>query len=203
MAWLNSDDMLFPWACRAVALAFRQLTNLEWVTSSFLIAWTRTGIAHAHGIADGFSKRSFFAGRNLMADDYSHFFIQQESTFWRRSLWERSGSYLDTSLDYAADFELWARFWQFTDLATLTVLLGGYRIHGDQKMVRDYSRYRREAEAVLRRHGYRGAPSKLSLLIRKAARRMPFLARRVSDRARFVGIEFATERCHQYWVPIV
>src|SRR5437773_2570284 len=29
MAWLNSDDMLFPWACRTVARVFQKLTHVE------------------------------------------------------------------------------------------------------------------------------------------------------------------------------
>lgn len=201
MAWLNSDDMLFPWACRTVEMVFQKMPHIEWLTSSFLVVWTRSGIGHAYKTADGFSKRTFFSGRNLNRDSYYRFFIQQESTFWRRSLWDRGGGYLNTELDYAADFDLWARFWQFTNLATLTVLLGGIRIHGNQKTV--YARYLREAESVLRRYGYSGSPSRFALMLRKAARRTPFLAARVMEQAHFIGFEPATEKCYEYWVPIV
>lgn len=201
-AWLNSDDMLFPWACRTVAQVFQQLPHVEWLTSSFLINWTRSGMGHAFRYADGFSKRSFFAGRNLMRDHYYQFFIQQESTFWRRALWERVGG-LNSEIDYAADFDLWARFWEHADLAMLTVLLGGCRIHGNQKSRRDYARYQREAEAVLKRYGYKGGPSKFSLLTRKAARRIPFLSSAVTDRARVIGFESETEHCYEYWAPII
>lgn len=204
MAWLNSDDMLFPWACRTVAMVFEQLKNIKWLTSSLLINWTRSGIGHAHRTSDGYSRASFFAGRNLKRDDdYYHFFIQQESTFWRRSLWEQSGGHLETSLDYAADFELWARFWQLTNLATLTALLGGCRIHGNQKTVLDYPRYQREAEMVLRQYGYAGSPSKLSLMMRKVARRIRLPVPQSSDQALFVGFDSAAERCYQYWMPVV
>lgn len=203
MAWLNSDDMLFPWACRTVAMVFEKFRKVDWLTSSFLINWTRSGLGHAYRTADGFTKASFFAGRNLKRDDYYHFPIQQESTFWRRSLWERSGASLDSSLDYAADFDLWARFWQITHLTTLTVLLGGCRIHGNQKSVLDFPRYQREAESVLRRYGYRGGPSKLSLFGRKLARRLPGSKLSPTDQAHFVGFDSATERCYDYWVPLV
>ncbi len=203
MAWLNSDDMLFPWACRAVALVFQQMPHIEWLTSNYLMSWTRTGIGNTAATANGFSKRSFYAGRNLNLNHYYHSFIQQESTFWRRSLWERIGSHLDVELDYAADFDLWARFWQFTELATLTAPLGGMRFHTEQKTARDAARYTRQAESVLRRHGYKGSPSRLSLLLRKGLRRIPYVRRFIGDRARMVGIESATEKVFEYWVPII
>jgi len=42
--------------------------------------------------------------------------IQQESVFWRRSLWEKAGSSLAVSLNYAGDLELWLRFFRFEKL---------------------------------------------------------------------------------------
>jgi glycosyltransferase involved in cell wall biosynthesis len=203
LAWLNSDDMLFPWACRTAALVLAQMPHIEWLTSNYLISWTRTGIGNTTQVADGFSKRSFFAGRNLNLNHYHRFYIQQESTFWRRSLWERSGGALNTELDYAADFDLWARFWQFAELYALTVLLGGIRHHAEQKTARDVARYTREAESVLRRYGYNGSPSQLSLLLKKGLRRIPYVRRQIGDRARMVGIESATEKVFEYWVPII
>lgn len=203
MAWLNSDDMLFPWACRAVALVFEQMANVDWVTSSFLIKWSKTGIANNHQMADGFTKKSFFRGRNLKCDYYFHFFIQQESTFWRRSLWERSGGCLDISLDYAADFDLWARFFQFGELTTLTTLLGGWRTHGNQKTAVDYDRYQRQAESVLRHYGYRGSPSRLAYRLRRIARRISFLGPLLTDQAHFVGFEADIDKCYEYWKPMV
>jgi hypothetical protein len=42
--------------------------------------------------------------------------IEQQSTFWRRSLWERSGARLDAQYNLVAHFELWARFCQHAEL---------------------------------------------------------------------------------------
>jgi hypothetical protein len=44
-------------------------------------------------------------------------FIQQESTFWRRSLWDQLETKLNTAYQYAADFELWTRFAEIAELA--------------------------------------------------------------------------------------
>jgi hypothetical protein len=57
-------------------------------------------------------------------------FIQQESCFWRRSLWEKAGAQLDTSLKLAGDLELWARFFRHARLHATLTQLGGFRYRG-------------------------------------------------------------------------
>jgi hypothetical protein len=76
--------------------------------------------------------------------------IQQESTFWRRSLWEEAGGYMSEELYYAMDFELWARFFEHADLYGVSVPLGGFRRHGTQKTADgDFQSYYLEADKVL------------------------------------------------------
>jgi len=79
--------------------------------------------------------------------------IQQESTFWRRDLWEQAGGRLETEFDYAADFDLWMRFAKHADIYSVMVPLPGFRRHGDQKTSRDMARYRAQAMESFRRHG--------------------------------------------------
>jgi hypothetical protein len=79
--------------------------------------------------------------------------IQQESTFWRRDLWEQAGGRLATEFDYAADFDLWMRFAKHADIYSVTVPLAGFRRHGDQKTSRDMNRYQAQAMESFKRHG--------------------------------------------------
>ena len=79
--------------------------------------------------------------------------IQQESTFWRRNLWEQVGGRLETEFDYAADFDLWMRFAKHADIYSVTVPLAGFRRHGDQKTSRDMNRYKAQAMESFQRHG--------------------------------------------------
>jgi hypothetical protein len=53
----------------------------------------------------------------------------------------------------AADFELWARFYDHADLFGAQALLGGFRSHGVQRSVLHRDRYMAEAEQVLRAKG--------------------------------------------------
>ena len=79
--------------------------------------------------------------------------IQQESTFWRRDLWVEAGGRLDTAFDLAADFDLWMRFANLTDIYSVTLPLAGFRRHGDQKTSRGMERYRTQAMESFRQHG--------------------------------------------------
>ncbi len=156
MAWLNSDDKYTPWAFRVVEEVFRLFPQIEWLTTVFPLIWNRHGLAVKCGYSEGFARGSFLRGGNLPGMGWhARSWIQQESTFWRRSLWERAGGYIDDSLEYAGDFELWARFWQDAELYGVGVPLGGFRVHRDQKTELHMKEYRREAIGVLKRYGGR------------------------------------------------
>lgn len=154
MAWLNSDDKYLPWTLSVVADIFSSFPEVEWLTSVHPVQWNSHGQAVAVDFTGALSRHSFLQGNNFPVEgSIGRRWIQQESTFWRRSLWERAGGRLDQSLAMAADFELWARFYDHADLFGVQALLGGFRSHGVQKSVLHRDRYMAEAEQVLRAKG--------------------------------------------------
>jgi len=156
MAWLNSDDKYTPWAFSVVAEIFSTYPEIEWLTTLYPLRIDKRGRVVNCSYIGGFNRRSFFRGANLpMKTWHARSFIQQESTFWRRPLWERSGGHIDASLKLAADFELWARFFQYADLYSVATPLGGFRKHEKQKTSNYMDEYLTEAEYVLRRYGGR------------------------------------------------
>ena len=156
MGWLNSDDLYTPWALRVVGEVFSQLPQVDWVTTLLPLHWDEHGLPTRCSPVAGYSKCGFFRGQHLpRPGEEGKAFIQQESTFWRRSLWERAGGQIDSSLHLAGDFELWARFFQHADLYGIAVPLGGFRRHRGQKTAQHMDAYYNEAEAVLARHGGR------------------------------------------------
>ena len=177
MAWLNSDDKYCPWAFSVVGEIFSFFPQVEWITSIYPIAWNRNGQAFSCGVFSGFNKQSFYRGAHLPGGGwYARGWIQQESTFWRRSLWERAGGYVDASLKLAGDFELWARFYQHADLYGVAALLGGFRTHPAQKTANHLDDYILEAKQVLHRYG--GRPyGKIASPFRKIAKRILCLHR--------------------------
>lgn len=154
MAWLNSDDKYLPWTIALVADIFTAFPQVEWITSVHPLIWNGRGFPTKIDLTGGISRRSFEKGGNFSgARSVGRRWIQQESTFWRRSLWERAGGRLDLAFSVAADFELWARFFQHADLCGVDALLGGFRQHGNQRSVLRKEQYLLECEQVLRRVG--------------------------------------------------
>jgi glycosyltransferase involved in cell wall biosynthesis len=155
MAWLNSDDKYTPWALATVGDVFAQLPQVQWLTTLLPLHWDARGLpVRCKPVQGGFSRTGFLRGDYLPpVGSWGGTFIQQESTFWRRSLWEKAGGKVDASLQLAGDFELWARFFEHADLYGVELPLGGFRVHGEQKTALRMIDYVDEAMSVLHRHG--------------------------------------------------
>ena len=156
MAWLNSDDKYTPWAFDVVGEVFSLFPEVEWITTLFPLLWDERGRAVWCSERRGYSREGFLRGEHLPGRCHATLdYIQQESTFWRRSLWDRAGGRLDASVRLAADFELWARFYQHGELHGVGTPLGGFRFHETQKTATQLDQYAKEALQALRRHGGR------------------------------------------------
>lgn len=154
MGWLNSDDKYMPEAFSVVADIFTAFPQVEWITTVHPLMWNERGQTVGVDFTGGFNKTAFFKGSNFpVSSSLGKRWIQQESTFWRRSLWDRAGGCLDPSFKVAGDFDLWARFFEHADLYGVQALLGGFRMHGVQKSIQLRDAYMAEAETVLRRYG--------------------------------------------------
>lgn len=139
--WLNSDDMHLPWTLRAVGDIFARFPEVEWISSLHPGHWDREGYLERFSKTMGFSRDSFLDGRNLPPEAglrpavprRNRELIQQESTFWRRSLWEKAGGLASQDFGSAGDFELWARFYRHAELIGIDIPLAGFRHHDRQQ----------------------------------------------------------------------
>ncbi len=156
MAWLNSDDKYMPWAISVAAEIFRTYPEVEWLTTIYPLICDVEGRVVECSYIGGFNRQSFFRKANLPGRGwYGRSWIMQESTFWRRSLWERAGGCMDSSLKFAGDFELWGRFFKHTDLYAVATPLASFRKHGNQKTASHFEEYLIEADNVFLRYGGR------------------------------------------------
>ncbi|WP_420434298.1 glycosyltransferase [Hyphobacterium sp.] len=142
MGWINSDDILHPGCLSQVARIFETHPEVEWITGRPSTMNVRSEIDYV-GPVRPWSRLRFLAG--------DHLWIQQESTFWRRSLWERAGGGLDTAFDVANDFELWMRFFRHADLYTVDRMLGCFRVRPGQRSVDQLDHYKQEMRTVIQR----------------------------------------------------
>ncbi len=147
MAWLNSDDMYCPEAFRTVGAIFAQFPEIAWLTTLQQLVWDSQGNRKLVKKIPGYSRQAFLDGRYLSRKFSGLGFIQQESTFWRRQLWEKVGG-IRAEINLAGDFDLWARFFMHEDLYGVDQTLGGFRVHGENRS-RQNNNYLSEAEQVL------------------------------------------------------
>lgn len=117
MGWLNSDDKYTPWALRTVGRIFAEFPHVQWIVGM-------NGLWNV----DGAMIDAFRAPKNIFDFLTGHYkWIQQESVFWRRSLWEKAGGAIDESFKFMVDGELWTRFFLHAELYSLDCILGGFR----------------------------------------------------------------------------
>lgn len=145
LAWLNSDDMYCPWALKTIGSIFGELPEVHWLSTLTRLHWDENGYCIEAANFPGFSKQAFLNGINLPWD--GTWPIQQESTFWRRSLWDKVGG-INIDFQLAGDFDLWTQFYKTTELYGLNSPLGGFRIHQHQRS-HQVLQYREEARRSL------------------------------------------------------
>ncbi|AFZ02044.1 glycosyltransferase family 2 protein [Calothrix sp. PCC 6303] len=148
MAWINSDDMYCPWVFKTVADVISELPEVEWLTTLRMGLWDWHGFCIGFFPLPGYAKAAFLDGYYLPKKRNIGVWIQQESTFWRRSLWEKAGSFICQDFKLAGDFELWSRFFIHTELYGVDSPLAGFRVQSKQKS-RQIDAYFHEAEQIL------------------------------------------------------
>jgi glycosyltransferase involved in cell wall biosynthesis len=142
MGWLNASDRLHHKGLFIVGSVFRTFPDVEWITGR-PTAFNDVGMPVYVGDLRRWTRYRFLAGANRH--------IQQESTFWRRSLWERAGGRLETAYRAEGDFELWVRFFRHAQLYPVDALVGGYRFHEDALSHGNIERYDQRCQEIVAR----------------------------------------------------
>lgn len=125
-AWINADDTYLPNAFQYIADAFQNHP---------MISWLKGVTTYTHEATDTITQgrcnlyyRAWI--RQGIYGRYSYF-IQQDSVFWRASLWKQSGG-CDPNLKLAGDFDLWRRFAQYAEIYSLPIPVSNFRVHSGQ-----------------------------------------------------------------------
>lgn len=119
LGWLNNKNKLMPKSLFALAEVFTSLPEVEWLTSIGLLLDRKGLITNVIPV-----RKDLY--ESLISVPWN---IQQESTFWRRSLWERTGGKMDeVEYPWAFDVALWnTKFFLNAKLYHLNTVLGAYR----------------------------------------------------------------------------
>ena len=130
LCYLNADDQYLPWTLATVQSIFATYPEVEWITGIPNLYSEKLGIAELSPVIPIFPRRwiqrGWFSPGCMGA-------IQQESVFWRRSLWSRSRPE-EILLKYqdAGDFNLWRRFAESASLRTVNAVLAAFTVSAGQ-----------------------------------------------------------------------
>lgn len=156
LAWSPADDLYVAGALLTVGSIFREISEIEWLTSLHKVKIDEGGSLLSHYRVEGFSKDSFLKGYHNAGDSRSgQYCIAQQSTFWRRVLWERAGGNINKTYRFAGDYDLWARFYEITELYSVDEPLGVFRVHEHQTSQEQREQYLCEQEHSFRKTGGR------------------------------------------------
>lgn len=145
MAWLNADDTYLPWTFSLVADIFSKFAEVDWIIGLPAFLNKKGQCIRTSDIAASYPRKFIKNGwyRAHLAG-----YLQQESMFWRRSLWEKAGG-LDLNLNYAADFKLWTEFAKYAELTAVSVPMSAFRYRpNEQKSSTGLQYYEKEVEHV-------------------------------------------------------
>jgi glycosyltransferase involved in cell wall biosynthesis len=140
MGWISATDMLHTGSLFVVGSVFAKFPQVEWITGR-PTGFSDDGMGVEILKLRRWSRTPFLAGANR--------YIQQESTFWQRSLWERAGGRVDDSRRNGSDFELWVRFFRYAKLYSVDALIGGFRSHPDSLGLQNLAECHRVHEEIV------------------------------------------------------
>jgi len=147
MAWINSSDVYLPWTLRTVAAVFRDVPQAQWVMG------VPSYLNNAHAVTN--IHPTLRNRYDFLASDRCT--MQQESVFWRRSLWDACGAGLSAEFSLACDHELWMRFFEKAPLFHVDSLLASFRPHLDGRGRVEGAEYRRETRMTWEEHRRRAS----------------------------------------------
>jgi len=161
MGWLNSSDMLQLNGLFVVGSVFAVFPHIEWLTGR-PTKFSPSGMTVGIWPVPRWSRMRFLAGANK--------YVQQESTYWRRSLWEKAGGALSTEFRAEGDFELWVRFFRHAQLYSVDALVGGYRSHEEALSSSNMPKYDHTCDAIADRELATLSGARAAKLFRRISR---------------------------------
>ncbi len=141
-AYLNADDRYVPGAFAAVADIFRSYPDIAWAKGI-------NKSCNEHGIILSEGACRLYRQDWLKKGVYgrSAYFVDQESVFWRRSLWEKARVPI-SSFRLAGDYALWTSFARFAPLWSFNKHISLFRRRPGQ-LSSSMGAYRREQKTII------------------------------------------------------
>jgi glycosyltransferase involved in cell wall biosynthesis len=125
MCWLNTKNILLHRSLFVVADIFSKIKQIKWLTGLGSMIDNNGNILRVR-----LFRKNIYDYANGKWET-----IQQESTFWRRELWEETGGTMDMKYPWSFDAVLWAKFFKKTELYHVNTTLGAYRQNAESTSI--------------------------------------------------------------------
>lgn len=157
MGWLNAGDILHANSLFTIGEAFLEFPDVRWMTG---IPTNIDEIGRFHESR----LKQYWVLDELLSGKYGA--PQQESTYWRRSLWEQAGASFLSDFKLAGDFDLWCRFFEYESLVSIRAYIGGFRKHQKSLSVRLKDQYEDEIQLAVLKCQKRNKPALMNRISR-------------------------------------
>lgn len=146
--WLNAGDSYYPWTLKCVTNLFERMPSVNMLTSRYASIMDSQSLWVQPKKVTGIGNNSFRRGYHCPGHRNYRFPIQQESTFWRKSVWEKVSKHFPLKSSLAGDFELWCHMLNNEVLWLVDAPLGIFKKEDGQRSKVAYERYTKEALKV-------------------------------------------------------
>lgn len=155
MAWINSDDIIAPGALHKIAEYFIYNPKVHAVYGNRIII-NEAGLEIGRWVLPPHSSRV------LKWVD----FVPQETLYWRREAWDLVGARLDETFCFAMDWDFILRLSaNYMEIHHLSIFLGFFRVHKNQKTSDKISSVGREEMQMLRQRELGYKPSRWQVIL--------------------------------------
>lgn len=143
MGWINADDVLLSNSLFTIAEIFSLSPDIQWIQGYPAVIDEQDRLVY--------SRQPVFEPAHFLGKHYHDGrFIQQESTLWRRGLWNLAGGNIPGQYKFAGDFALWMQFFRYAPLHITNALLGAFRTRKDNQLSRNhFQEYLTECDMII------------------------------------------------------
>ena len=128
ISWLNADDVYMPWTLNYINQVFSRWDDINWVYGIPSFLNEKGNLTNIYNISS--KHRSYIKNGDFRSNVFGY--LQQESMFFKKKMYDEVGG-LNLNLKFAADFELWTKFAEKSNLVALSLPLAAFRKRNQKK----------------------------------------------------------------------
>lgn len=147
MAWICADDIYLPGAFLGTAKFFNNDSDVEFIYGDGLLLDKDSNLIRYVNSGPVLDRNNF----------HNYNYVFSTTAFWQRTLWEKSGGYIDDSNNWTMDWELFIRMNKKAKLHYRPGRVACLRHHTETKtstgINRDFSQRNHEIVKISRKYG--------------------------------------------------